>query len=243
MNISLLSVYKKSIVSSDFFQEVTDIHTHILPGVDDGAKTEEEAIAMLISLNQMGMKNIYLTSHVMDVMSEDYRMVFEGKYQNLFRKAPKGMSIRLAAEYMLDSNFNAHLEKGLLTYANKCVLVETSYAAPPMDLEGLLYNINLEGYTPILAHPERYNYMDENFYRKLKRRGCLFQMNVLSLGGYYGKRAAEKTYKLWKKGSYDFIGSDIHNWERFKKGLSQVQVTRKERMNLQKLFENNNKLW
>lgn len=222
---------------------MTDIHTHLLSGVDDGMASEEEAVEALLSLTRMGIGNIWLTPHVMDVMPEGYREKFEKAYEQLCRLAPEGINLRLAAEYMLDSGFIRLLESGLLCLADNHVLVETSYAAPPLGLDNLLYEVSLAGYTPVLAHPERYNYMSERDYARLKRKGYLFQMNLLSCTGYYGKAAAEKADALLSGGFYDFTGSDIHNLGKFTKGAEMALFNKKKETAIRRLVENNRLLW
>lgn len=238
-----LTPRKRSILTVDLLQDMTDIHTHLLPGVDDGIGSFEEAVETLLSLTQIGVKNVYLTPHVMDIMPEDYRERFEKKYNQLCRQAPEGINIRLAGEYMLDTYFIKHLENGLLSFSDSYVLVETSYAAPPLNLDNLLYEITLEGYTPVLAHPERYIYMSQKDYVRLKRKGYPFQMNLLSVTGYYGKTVKKKASALLKSGFYDFTGSDIHNIEKFNAGIKIECLNRKEEAAIQKLIENNRLLW
>lgn len=230
---------KGSMLSSGLLQGMTDIHTHLLPGVDDGAGSLEEAVEAIRALAGSGVKNIWLTPHVMDRMPEDYKERFKEQYALLYPLVPDGISIRLAAEYMLDACFLRHLENGLLPLGNNHVLVETSYAAPPLDLDGLLFKITLEGYTPVLAHPERYTYMSGRNYTRLKKRGCLFQMNLLSVMGFYGKTAEKKASALLGDGFYDFVGTDIHNLERFVKGATLRHLSRKKMNALRKLVENN----
>lgn len=234
---------KQSLLSSGVLRGATDVHSHLLPGVDDGVQSMEEALQTLQELKAIGIKQIYLTPHVMDHGGEEYKKKHETVFQELVRQCPKEISLRLAGEYMLDSHFMGHLERGLLTYSDRRVLVETSYAAPPLDLEEMLYEINLQGYTPILAHPERYNYMEEKDYARLKRRGCLFQLNLLSTVGYYGRKAHVKSMELLKKESYDFAGSDIHQLGKFQKGAGVSVLKRKEIAALRKLMENNRQLW
>jgi protein-tyrosine phosphatase len=125
------------------------------------------------------------------------------------------ISVKAAAEYMLDSNFETLLNKGNLLTLNdeNYLLIELSYFQPPINLENTIYKIINSGYKPVLAHPERYNFYHNNFdyYNKLKEMGCAFQINVLSLSNYYGNSVKKTAFKLLKNGLIDFIGTDIHH--------------------------------
>lgn len=239
MNLLDFLISKQDIHTSGLLRGMTDTHSHLLPGVDDGVQTEEESLKALQVLKMMGINCIWLTPHVMDVMPANYKESFKKAFTSLLSKKTKDIKIQLAAEYMIDANFYTHLEQGLLTYSDRKVLVETSYAAPPFNLEEMLYELNLEGYTPVIAHPERYNYMSDNFYHQMKKKGYLFQMNLLSITGYYGRTAAKKTAYFLKKGYYDFVGSDIHNLKKFKKGLERISLTKREIVAIRKLMDNN----
>ncbi|MDL2254954.1 hypothetical protein LJC38_00030 [Parabacteroides sp. OttesenSCG-928-K15] len=234
---------KESILSAGLLVGMTDIHSHLLPGVDDGVATMEESLHTLSSLARSGIRRMYLTSHVMDTTAADYQTVYRKVFADLAAVAPEGIEIRLAAEYMLDMGFPARREEGLLAMAGGHVLVETSYMAPPPEFIQLLYDIVLDGYTPILAHPERYMYMEQADYLDLKGKGCKLQLNLLSLSGLYGKRAEDVAHRLLKEGRYDHVGTDIHNWERFQKGIEAIRLHKEEKKELQRLLQNNEKLW
>ena len=135
--------------------------------------------------------------------------------------------LELGAEYMLDSGFRERLEKGLQPLCGDCVLVETSYFSPPNNLDELLYNVSLAGYTPVIAHPERYLYMRYGDYCELKDKGYLLQLNLLSLSGYYGKQVMKNAETLLEKGMYDMVGTDLHNLETFGKWIGNVRLTDK----------------
>lgn len=124
-----------------------------------------------------------------------------------------GVSINVAAEYLLDQNFETLLKQGdLLTLKDNLILVEISYFNPPNNLYEILFDIQLANYKPILAHPERYNFYhnDVEHYDKLKKAGCLFQLNLLSLTKHYGESVQKNALNLLKKGYYDFVGTDVH---------------------------------
>ena len=159
-----------------------------------------------------------------------------------YKKHYKGsVEIRLAAEYMMNKEFPAKFqEKKLLTYADGVhVLVETSYFAPPAEMDDILYSLAVNGYKPILAHPERYRYMTREDYRNLKSRGYEFQLNFLALTGYYGDDVFERASDLLDVGMYDFTGSDFHRLSTFYHLMPHIKMNSKRTDKLLKLFENN----
>lgn len=233
---------KKSLLSSGLLSGVTDIHSHILPGVDDGVLNIGEALEALSYLQKIGVVHLYLTPHIMDVVI-DYEEIFRQKFEELLLLSPKGIEIRMAAEYMLDGGFSAHLEKGLHTIGGRHVLVETSYLADPVQMEPLLCEIALAGYTPVIAHPERYMYMNENLCASMRTKGYEFQLNLLSLSTFYGKRTMDVAENFLHKGYYSYIGSDIHRLENFQRVVDSVYLSRRQETDIKQLLENNNRLW
>lgn len=193
-----------------------DAHSHILPGVDDGVKTMEASLDILNTYEQWGIKEVWLTPHIM----EDVPNTKEGLtkvFESLKAEYKGGIELHLAAEYMLDYGFEEQLSnKDLLFHSPGHILVETSYLEPPMGLDNILFNILAAGYTPILAHPERYLYMHPSQYKELKKQGILFQLNWGSLGGLYGHQVQERAFSLLKQGLYNMSGSDIHTRRMYK---------------------------
>lgn len=202
----------KSLKDSGMFTGFTDWHSHILPGVDDGLKSLEDSIEVLRIYQQLGVKKIWLTPHIM----EDYPNTpseLNKTFDELKNAWTGDVEIRLASENMLDSLFEQRLEDGdLLPIGESGVnlLVETSYYTPPFGMDALLDKIKRKGFYPLLAHPERYRYMDENDYLKLKESGVRFQINFTSLVGGYGETARKKAEWLLKKEMVDVVGSDLH---------------------------------
>ncbi len=199
----------------------TDIHAHWLPGVDDGARTVEEGLEIVEALMQLGYKKLIATPHIKQVYYENepdqlYRVFrdFEAAV------AEKGWEVELslAAEYMLDEGFQRHLEEGLLTLSGNMVLIEMSFFQAYQGLEKLLFDIQLKGYQPVLAHPERYQYYFKKWeqFEMLKERGCLFQLNIPSLTGYYGKEIANVAHRILAQGWYEFAGTDLHHRRQLK---------------------------
>ncbi len=203
---------KHTLGGTGIFNGLTDCHSHILPGVDDGVRTMEESLAILDRYEKLGMKTVWLTPHIMEDVpnrTADLRERFNVLCQNY-----KGsLTLHLGAENMLDNLFEGRLKDGdLLTMGERhdCLLVETSYFTPPYGFYDILEAIKSKGMFPILAHPERYVYMSENDYARLKSMGILFQLNLFSLSGLYGRQAMKKAVDMLKKGYYDYTGTDIH---------------------------------
>lgn len=211
--------FKKKIPLTDFFTDgFVDIHSHLLPGIDDGAKDMDTSIALLLKMASFGIKNFITTPHVLGSVYPNSSEVIKQKLaavkKELEKREIKGISIQAAAEYMLDEEFSALLDqKDILVLKDNYILVEMSYFSAPINLYELLFKIQLKGYKPVLAHPERYNFYHTDFksYYKLKQAGCLFQLNLLSLTDQYGKGVQKTSEKLLKENLYDFVGTDTHH--------------------------------
>jgi protein-tyrosine phosphatase len=194
-----------------------DIHSHLLPGIDDGAKTIEETSYLINNLLDFGVKKIITTPHVMNTIYPNNSLkiisCLEKTVLELSKKENR-ISINAAAEYFMDDTFLENLKsEKLLTLKENYVLVEMSYMNPPIQLYDIIFEIQVAGYKPILAHPERYFFYHKSFdeYTKLKKSGCDFQLNMLSTVGYYGADVAKTADLLLKKGMINFVGSDVHH--------------------------------
>ena len=210
---------KKEIPLTEFFNNnFVDIHSHLLPGIDDGAKDLNYSIELILKMRSYGIKNFITTPHVLGNVypnsSETIKNKLEEVKKELQNRNITDITIRAAAEYMMDEQFSKRLAKDdILTLNDHLILVEMSYFNAPINLYEILFDIQLKGYKPVLAHPERYNFYHSDFnnYYKLKNAGCLFQLNLLSLTEQYGKHVQKTSYKLLKEGIYDFVGSDTHH--------------------------------
>ena len=209
-----------SIANSGILERFTDWHCHLLPGVDDGVQTMEEALQILASYEQFRVKEVWLTPHIMEDIPNSTAML-RTRYAEL-KSAYKGpIILRLASENMLDNLFEERLAQGDLLplgKEGKHLLVETSYFNPPYGLHNILLRIKSKGYVPVLAHPERYVYMGQEDYEQLKRLNVAFQLNLPSLVRAYGTDAKRKSKWLLKKMYYQFTGTDTHKlsaWEHF----------------------------
>ncbi|ESU22169.1 capsular polysaccharide biosynthesis protein [Flavobacterium enshiense DK69] len=214
----MLSLLKSKPVLKDLIPNgYVDIHSHILFGIDDGAKTIKDSNFLMQSLLDLGFEKCITTPHTNEHIWDNTRESILKKHQEVKSLSPElsgKLSLEVASEYMINENFTQLFEtKQLLTLKDNYALVELSYMTPPIQLYNTLFQLQLNGYTPILAHPERYSYYHSNFseYEKLKKAGCYFQLNLLSTVGYYGPEVAETAKKLLKKGLIDFTGSDVHH--------------------------------
>lgn len=212
---------KTNLAKSGFFEGFTDWHCHILPGVDDGFKTVEDSLAALAGYEKTGVQTVWLTPHIMEDMPNTVEKL-QKRFEELKAAYNGSVTLNLASENMLDNLFEDRLEKGeLLPLPGDCLLVETSYYNPPMDLDSLLRKIQTKGYRVVLAHPERYIYMSDADYEKHHADGIQFQLNIGSLIGAYGGAAKAKAKKLLEKGWYSYSGTDLHSmhlWEELMKG-------------------------
>ena len=203
----------KSLLSIGLFNGFTDCHSHILPGVDDGVREIGESLEILDRYEKLGVRRVWLTPHVMEDFPNTPSALRE-RFEVL-RSAYKGnVDLHLGAENMIDSLFEKRLEDNdFLPVGPKGdhLLVETSYFTPPYGFHDILEKVKSKGYYPVLAHPERYVYMTDKDYVRLKEMKILFQLNVFSLAGYYGPSVRKVAETLLKKRYYDFAGTDIHS--------------------------------
>lgn len=198
------------------FSIQTDIHAHLLPGIDDGPKTMEEAIAMVQLLSKIGYKRLIATPHVYQEYYPNTRKAILEKLlllQTEIEKANIPISIDAAAEYYLDDHFELLLkENNLLTLdRTDFVLVECSLLERTINIRECLFQMQIQGYRPILAHPERYLYYTKEDYQSLLEKGCKFQINLLSLIGHYGRDVQKRANFLLKKKWVHFVGTDVHH--------------------------------
>ena len=195
-----------------------DMHSHLIPGIDDGSKSMEESLGLLKSLEEYGLKKVITTPHI---MSEYYRNTPEIIRLGLeeLRKAAKqeniSLEIEAAAEYYMDEIFLDKVKVGeeLLTFGDKYILVETGFINKPQMLLDIIFNLETAGYQPVFAHPERYQYLiaDKKLQEELIDRKLIFQVNLLSLTGFYSKQVKDFGEMLIERGVVSFLGTDCHN--------------------------------
>ncbi|MGV3461091.1 MAG: tyrosine-protein phosphatase [Flavobacterium sp.] len=195
----------------------TDIHSHLLPGIDDGANDIEDTASLIKTLQDYGFANFITTPHILTGVWNNTADGIRQKETETIKLLPQhevSVPFKSAAEYLMDDTFlNLLKTEELLTLKDRYVLVEMSYLNPPMQLYDIIYELQLRDYKPVLAHPERYNFYAGKMedFQKLKRAGCFFQLNLLSVTGYYGKGPLETSKRLLEAGMIDFTGSDVHH--------------------------------
>jgi len=194
-----------------------DIHSHFIPGIDDGAQTMEDSLSLLTSMNEFGYEKVITTPHIMSDFFRNTPEIIEHGLQEL-RNTTTGIQLPLkidaAAEYYFDSEFIAKINQGkLLTFGNNYVLFELSYLNPPEGLSEIIFLLKTSGYNPVLAHPERYPYWystPEKF-SELKSKGLMLQLNINSLTGFYSPAAKKIAEWLIDQNMIDFLGTDCHH--------------------------------
>ena len=223
---------------SGIFEGFTDWHSHILPGVDDGVQTIEEALEILRLYEELGVKSVWLTPHVMEDTPNTTAHLRE-RFAELQAAYSGPITLHLAAKNMLDNLFEERLGKNDLLPLGENgdhLLVETSYFSPPMGLNNILLRIKAKGYYPVLAHPERYVYMGESDYQQLKDMSVKFQFNLFSFAGTYGPEASKRAVWMLKNGFYDWAGSDIHSFSNLKRTINKIQISESKLQMLQSLL-------
>lgn len=212
-----MGLFSNKMKVSDFglFSGRTDWHCHILPGVDDGFKTMEDSLAALAMYEKAGIREVWLTPHVMEDIPNRTAALSQ-RFTDLKLAYNGRVRLHLASENMLDALFEERLAAGdLLPLSDHRLLVETSYFNPPLDMDNTLKAIKSKGFFPVLAHPERYMYMDMRRYTQLKGMEIEFQLNISALAGAYGQEVKAKAEKLLQAGMYNYSGTDLHRLSSF----------------------------
>ena len=210
--------FKKSkniLPAIDFSQFKCDLHSHLIPGIDDGASSMQDSIILIKGLIELGFKKIITTPHIMPgVYDNNVNIIQLGL--DLLKKELTAQNIKInitaSAEYYLDFNFFELAKKQeLMSFQDNFILVELSFLDPPLNLYNIMFELQLMGYKVILAHPERYSYFNIDDYKKLKSKNVYLQINLLSLVGYYNIDSQKKAESLIDLDLVDFIGTDLHN--------------------------------
>ncbi len=210
---SLFKKYPKNLSSLR-----VDMHSHLIPGIDDGSKSLEKSMEYIRKLADLGIEKIITTPHIMgEYYPNTPEIILSGaeKVRTEIKKHGLNIEFSAAAEYYADDYFYALLDKNapLLTLKDNLLLFEFSTFAPPPDPLGLIFRLKTLGYTPVLAHPERYVYYTDKYsvFSQMKERGCLLQVNLLSLVGHYGQFQKRLASRLLADGCIDYAGTDLHH--------------------------------
>ena len=215
----MLNLFKKKYSARPIFAPLgTDMHCHLIPRVDDGSKCVEESVECLQTLYDVGYRKVIITPHFQYPRFPNDEDDITRRYEELKQQAKEqGVEIEIAGiggEYRIDSGFAQRLENPrFLKVGGKYVLVEFSLHQQMMGSDELIFDMQMKGYDVILAHPERYPYLNVDGARaeQLKNQGVIFQANVLSLGGFYGEEAKHKAYTMIERGWVEMLGTDTHN--------------------------------
>jgi protein-tyrosine phosphatase len=195
-----------------------DMHSHLIPGIDDGAPDMATSLHLIRGLVDLGYKKIVTTPHINWAIFPNTAAIIRAGQQAVteeLRKQNIDVEFRAAAEHLMDDHFTTALAAGepLLTLKDNLILVELSFVVQAINIKEILFDLQLKGYQPVLAHPERYLYFGANkaWYDQLRDFGCLFQINLLSFIGYYGRGAQQLAEYLVKKNFVEFLGTDLHH--------------------------------
>jgi len=229
----MISFFSKKKFLVDYLDSFIDIHNHILPGIDDGAKTVEDSIALIKEFSQFGVTKFIATPHIMhnyhantpDTINSSLLLLKD----ELLKKDLRNISIDAAAEHMIDDNFESILKDDKTMPLRKdFLLVEMSYLQPSINFDQAVLEIAKKRYFTILAHPERYLYLHSKYakYTKYKEKGISFQLNLLSLGDYYGKDVHKVALKLIQDNMIDYVASDVHNMNQLN-ALKKLTISKK----------------
>lgn len=241
----MFGIFRKkhhSMIESGVLMGATDIHSHILPRVDDGSPDYVTSLKLLNYLKQLGFQEVWFTPHTMEDLpmnTADYLKAGLNEFKGKFTGT---MKLNISSEYMLDSGFLPKLaEKQVLPlgHQQKHLLVETSYYCAPENLYEILAEIRNQGFIPIIAHPERYMYMEWEDLVELKDQGFDFQMNLNSLSGYYGKRELDFCQDLLYNKMYNYIGTDLHHLGNYSSYLESIEEESDVLDGVAELFQNN----
>jgi len=217
----------------DLLGGFVDMHNHILPGIDDGAKNVAESIALIKGFGEFGVKNFIATPHIMHNYYPNtptsINKSLSSLQEGLSKEGIEDVAIAAAAEHMIDANFETILEAGeIMPISKNYLLIEMSYLQSSINFSSSIKKIAEERFFPILAHPERYVFLHTKLgkHKKYKKKGMLYQMNLLSLSEYYGKEVQKMTMKLLDENLYDFVGTDVHNMQQLNY-LKEMKVSKK----------------
>ena len=195
----------------------TEVHCHILPGIDDGAPDPEHALRLLRQMREWGVEKVIATPHVTEASFENTPQTVADAYARLSGEpgfSEIALQVCYSAEYRMDDNFlNVLRQNEIMPMPGNHILIENSFLQPFWNIKELIFDLQIKGLSPILAHPERYAYYhdDRKIYQELHEQGCEFQVNLLSLAGYYNRRSKEVAEWLAAKQMIDYLGSDLHN--------------------------------
>lgn len=217
--VDMFSFFKKKkpkLLPLDFRQVVTDMHSHLIPGIDDGSTDLQTSINLIKTLKKLGFNKLITTPHIMSDFYKNTPEIILGGLQELNHELNRQsieIELSAAAEYYIDYEFESKVDadEKFLTLNGKSILIETSFLSSPPNFGDSIFKLQLKGYNVILAHPERYLFMSIGDLQMYKERSVNFQLNLLSLLGYYGKEVQKRSEYLVDENVIDYVGTDCHN--------------------------------
>lgn len=245
----MFSLFRKknvNIVSEGWLHGMTDIHCHLVPGVDDGSKSLSETISILRQMQQMGIERVITTPHIYARYPNNNATSLTTAYTSLLEQLPSNLPpLFLAAEYMIDDAYTQQLSQYPLLTLGKSpyLLTEFSFAAAPFNYNMLIYEVVRHGAIPLLAHPERFLYLSDKEYDRLKEQGSCFQLNLFSLTEMYGEAVQKRAHELFKRGMYDFVGTDTHKPDALQRIADSAYLPPKMEQPVRDLIARNNLLF
>jgi protein-tyrosine phosphatase len=213
---------REEVIGNFGFLEI-DMHSHLVPGIDDGSQSVEDSVRFIEGLQTMGFRGLITTPHIISDIYPNNKAIIDTAFATINLKVPD-FHFSYAAEYMINAEFEALLNNGqLLCFSENHVLVEMSYIAASANFRDMIFQLKVKGYQPVLAHPERYLFLHNsyNIYQEFKDLGCLLQLNILSIAGYYGIPIKKIAMRLLSDRLYDLAGTDLHH-ERHLDALKQM---------------------
>ena len=226
----MFSFFKPQKIKADLSFIGVDMHSHLLPDLDDGLQHMEDTVRFIGELQELGYEKLICTPHTLAEVHPNTPLTILPRLAEVraaLKKQNINFPIDAASEYMTDMSLEEKIAQDypLLTFGkdHNYILVEMSYLAESSNIENLIFHLQAKGLQPILAHPERYNYYHGNmaYYHRIKDLGCLMQSNLLSFAGYYGKPVQVAVEKLAKENLIDLLGTDMHH-ERHLKALKDL---------------------
>lgn len=221
-------------------EKSVDIHSHILPGIDDGAKNLKESNLILNEMTKLGFSKIIGTPHTYPGLYDNTNNSIKQSFEKLNNNLENKNLISYASEYLADNSLIEKAEnKSILCLKDRYVLIESSFMGFSDNIYDIIFKIQMNNYIPVLAHPERYYFLHKNYseYIKLKKAGCIFQINLLSTCGFYGSEVTQISEKLLKDKLINYVGTDIHNINHIKAFDMNVKI--KSVNNLENCINNN----
>lgn len=242
----MITLFKRKDFLIDHLEGLIDMHNHILPGIDDGAKDSDESIEMIKGLSNLGITRFICTPHIMYRFYDNTPKSIEKSFKKLEKRLKtenlSELVLTYAAEHMIDENFDNIMNNDVvLTFAKNHLLIEMSYLQSSINFKPAVEKIKSKMLFPVFAHPERYQYLNTDYanYLQYKSLDLKFQLNLLSLGGYYGVNAKKMALTLLNSDLYDFMGSDVHSVKHID-ALKGVQLNKKYVGKFLALKEKNN---